>query len=213
MMDKNFWKLKPITKKRFISDLQKLGIKKGMNLLVHSSLKRIGKIKGGAETIIDILLELIGPKGTLMAPTHTWNTVGSHQPVFHVDKTPSHVGYFTEALRKRKDAVRSLHPCHSVVAVGPKAKFFTEGQLQVNTPCPKKSPYGKLIRDPHGYILFLGVDLEYNTSFHAIEQEVKIPGLLTRHKEALFVIDTQGILHSTFHFRHANRFIRYFRDM
>ena len=211
--NKPFWNSLLLTKKELAVDLKKLGLKKNMNLLVHSSLRRIGEIKGGAKAVMDCLLEIIGPKGTLMVPTHTWDTINSKQPVFHVNKTPSHVGYLTEAVRLHPDAVRSLHPCHSVAAIGPKAEFFTAGQLQADTPCPKESPYGRLIRDPDGYILFFGVDLEYNTCYHAVEQEVKVPGLLTNHREQLFVIDKQGKLHCSPQHRHAPNFQRFFGDM
>ncbi len=209
----SFWNSLKLTRKELAADLRKLGLKKGMNLFVHSSLRRIGKIKGDAETVIDCLLEITGPEGTLMVPAHTWDTVNSNQPVFHVDKTPSHVGFLTEAVRMRPDAVRSLHPCHSVAAIGPKAEFFTAGQLEVDTPCPEESPYARLLRDPDGYILFLGVDLEYNTCCHAIEEEAGVPGLLTNHREQLFVIDKQGKLHASPQHRHALSFQRFFRDM
>ncbi len=203
-----------MTKTQLAKDLKKLGVRKDIDLLVHSSLKRIGKIDGAAEAVIDCLLGLIGPTGTLMAPTHTWGTVNAAQPIFDVRRTPSHVGYFTEAVRKRPEAIRSLHPCHSVAAIGPRAEFYTAGQLEVDTPCPAKSPYGRLIREVNGYILFLGVDLEYNTCYHAIEEEAKVPGLLTEHQEELQVIDETGTMHACPHYRHAEPGPqRFFRDM
>ena len=48
------------------ADFRKLGIKEGMNLLVHSSLRRIGKVAGGADAVIDALLDVLGAEGTLM---------------------------------------------------------------------------------------------------------------------------------------------------
>ena len=44
-------------KATLVKQFQALGIKPGMTLLVHSSLRRVGKVDGGADTIIDALLE------------------------------------------------------------------------------------------------------------------------------------------------------------
>jgi aminoglycoside 3-N-acetyltransferase len=180
--------------------------------MVHSSLSRVGPVTGGAGAVIDTLLALIGPKGTLMMPTHTWSTVNARQPVFHAVRTPSIVGYLTEAFRKRSGAIRSLHPCHSVAAVGPRAEFFTAGQLAVDTPCPPESPYGRIMRDPASAILFLGTDLNCNTCYHALEEEAGYPALLTADREDLVVIDGCGVQHPSPQHRHAEIFQRFYSD-
>ena len=50
-------------KNSLIADFKALGIKPGMNLLTHSSLRRIGPVDGGADTVIDALLEVLGKDG------------------------------------------------------------------------------------------------------------------------------------------------------
>ena len=72
--------LEVILEARQVAELRALGVRPGMNLLVHSSLKRLGPVDGGAEAVIDALLEAIDPGGTLMMPTHTWKVVTSSQP-------------------------------------------------------------------------------------------------------------------------------------
>ena len=201
-----------MTGKELSASLAALGVKPGMNILDHSSLNRIGPVDGGAGGVIDSLISLIGPVGTLIMPTHTWGTVNARQPVFHVVRTASIVGYLTEAFRKRPGAVRSLHPCHSVAAYGPRAAFFTGGQLAVDTPCPPESPDGRIMRDPAGMILFLGTDLDCNTCYHALEEEAGYPGLLTADREALIVIDAAGIMHESPQHRHAEPFQRFYSD-
>ena len=47
----------PITKNRIIQDLSLLGVKPGMAIIVHSSLKSIGWVCGKEVSIIDGLLE------------------------------------------------------------------------------------------------------------------------------------------------------------
>ena len=141
-----------MNKEQLIKQLKAIGIKEGMDLMVHSSLKRVGYVDGGPDTIIDALLEILGPDGTLMMSTVS-GSVTPKQPVYHSDHTPSSVGYLSNVFRKRDNVIRSLHPVHSIAAFGPKAEFYTKGHLQANTPWSPDSPYGKLMRN-NAHILF-----------------------------------------------------------
>ena len=116
-----------------VEDFRALGIRPGMSLLVHSSLRRLGPVAGGADTVIDALLSVLGPEGTLMMSAVSGN-VNENQPVFDVRLTPATVGTLPNVFRKREGVIRSLHPIHSVAALGPKAEFFTGGHLECNTP-------------------------------------------------------------------------------
>lgn len=197
-------------KNKFIEDLKEIGVREGMSLLVHSSLKRTGPVEGGPGAIIDALSEAIRPNGTLLMPTIS-ASVNPSQPVFHVDKTPSSVGYLTNVFRQKKGVLRSLHPVHSAAAMGPKAEFYTRDHLSANTPWSPESPYGKLMRN-NGWILFLGVNVSVNTCFHALEIEALIPGIHTEQADTLFVIDYDGVLHEKEHRWHSET-TRYFVDM
>ena len=66
-------KSKHIELKDLIKDLKNFCIKEGEILLVHSSLKSMGFVLGGGKTIIQALLEVIGPEGTLVIPTFPYN--------------------------------------------------------------------------------------------------------------------------------------------
>ena len=201
-------------KQVFTEDLKNLGLKKGMNLLVHSSLRNIGANdkKAGADMAIDSILDIIGPGGTLMAPTVS-GSVRPDQPVFHAEHTPSTVGFFTEALRKRPDAVRSLHPVHSVAAIGPAADFFIAGHAKANTPWSPDTPYGRILRDENSGILFLGVNLNYNSCFHALEIEARLPGMHTPESTILHVIDKKNSMFEVEHHWHHPLTRRLFPDM
>lgn len=190
-----------MTKAEFAQQVAAIGVKPGMNLLVHSSLKRVGPVEGGADAIIDALQEVLGPEGTLMMSTVSGN-VNPEQPVFHVEHTPSTVGVLGNVFRKRPGAVRSLHPVHSIVATGPKAEFFTEGHLEASTPWSPDSPYGKLMRSD-GFILFLGANFDANTCIHAIEIEARVPGLHTKETSTLHVTGYDGKVRGIEHHWHA----------
>jgi len=196
-----------LTKAQFMEELRAIGVKQGMNLLVHSSLKRLGPVEGGAEVIVDAFREVLGPDGTLIMPTVS-GSVNPTQPVFHVAHTPSTVGALTNYFRKLPGAVRSLHPVHSVAAMGPKAEFFIQGHLQANTPWSPDSPYGKLMRN-NGFLLFLGTSFAANTCIHAIEIEARVPGLHTEETTTLQVIDYDGSQYEIEHHWHARKRVCY----
>ena len=196
-----------LTKQELIEQFKAIGVKQGMSLLVHSSLKRVGPVEGGPDTIIDALLETLGPEGTLMMSTVS-GSVNPNQPVFHVLHTPSSVGYLSNVFRKQKNVIRSLHPVHSLVGLGPKADFFTSGHLEANTPWSPDSPYGKLMRN-NGHILFLGVNFECNTCMHALEIEARVPGLHTKETTTLIVFDADGVSHEIEHHWHSRKKSKY----
>ena len=184
-----------------VKDFRALGIRPGMDLLVHSSLRRLGPVEGGADTVIDALLEVLGPEGTLMMSTVSGN-VTENQPVFDVRHTPSTVGTLSNVFLKREGVIRSLHPVHSVAALGPRAEFFTGGHLECSTPWSPGSPYGKLMRNK-GFILFLGTNFTCNTCIHALEIEARVPGLHTRETSPLYIHDYEGNVRVIQHHWHA----------
>jgi aminoglycoside 3-N-acetyltransferase len=151
------------------ASLQHLGLARGDVLLVHSSLRALGGVEGGADAVADTFLDLVGPEGLLVVPTHTWDTVNDRQPVWHETYTPSHTGILTNVVRKRPGAIRSLHPTHSVAALGNRAAEFCAGHENDGSPCSPTSPYGRLL-DWGGKIVLLGVDLTRCTYFHCLEE-------------------------------------------
>ncbi|MBE6612809.1 MAG: AAC(3) family N-acetyltransferase, partial [Ruminococcaceae bacterium] len=60
------------TKSSLISDLRAMGVLSTDAILVHSSMKSIGEVEGGADTVLDAFMEYFAD-GLFMMPTHTWN--------------------------------------------------------------------------------------------------------------------------------------------
>jgi aminoglycoside 3-N-acetyltransferase len=156
--------------------LRDLGLAPGDAVLVHSSLSSLGYVEGGADAVIDALLGAVGPDGTVLVPTLTGSQGldADHPPVYGPHATPCWTGRIPETFRQRPDAVRSLHPTHSVAAIGARAHELTAGHEHSLTPCGPDSPYGRLARSG-GYILLLGVGHEVNTTFHLVEEIVGVP--------------------------------------
>jgi aminoglycoside 3-N-acetyltransferase len=161
---------------RMLEDLRALGIRENGVLLVHASLRSLGKVEGGAETVIQVLLEALGDNGTLLLPALSYETVGAENPCFNARKTPSCVGALPEYFRQREGTLRSIHPTHSVCSVGKRAGDILSDHNNDTTPCGSNSPFHKL-PDCDGQILFLGCGLRPNTSIHAIEELSEPPYL------------------------------------
>jgi aminoglycoside 3-N-acetyltransferase len=161
-------------------DLLALGVCPGGLLLVHSSLRSLSQhgapCPGGPEAVIRVLLEAIGPEGTLLMPALTFERVTPDNPVFDIRYTPSNVGIIPETFRMMPGTLRSLHPTHSVCAAGPLAGELIEAHAADITPCGPNSPFRALV-ERGGQILFLGCGLEANTTMHAVE-ELLVPPYL-----------------------------------
>ena len=173
--------------------LRRLGIAAGDCVLLPSSLKSFGHVEGGAGAVIDALLEAVGSEGTVMVPTLTGRREDSAAcpPVFDVRNTPCWTGLIPETFRKRPRAVRSLHPTHSVAAIGPQAEFLTEDHLKSPTPCGPDSPYMRLA-ELDGKVAFLGVTLYCCTLLHTVEELAQSPYHLMPDLAAASITDYQG---------------------
>ena len=62
-----------VTKEDIKKGLKRLGLKRGDIVGVHSSLSSFGYVEGGADAVIDALLETVGEEGTIMMPTYSAN--------------------------------------------------------------------------------------------------------------------------------------------
>ena len=106
----------PVVSRSEIRDgLLSMGIEPGAVVLVHSSLSAFGYVDGGADAVIDALLEALGPSGTLVMPTFTWGAFHAQKRVeFDVRNTPCETGRIPETFRMRPGVLRDVHVCHSI---------------------------------------------------------------------------------------------------
>jgi aminoglycoside N3'-acetyltransferase len=189
-----------VDKAQIVKDLKGIGIKEGDNILVHSSLKSIGFVEGGADTVIDALTDALSCDGTLAMPSFSicrtnlmLGTLESNT-IFNPMETPSTVGRITEIFRQKKGVFRSIHPTHSICAFGAKARWITEGHDKCGTTFGKGSPFYKIM-ELDGKILGLGVDLGRITFCHVIEDvfdNYPVPVYLDKEYKSK-VIDRDGV--------------------
>lgn len=173
-------------KEDFIKDLENMGLDRRDALMVHSSFKSVGEVEGGADTVVDALMEYFS-EGLLMMPTHTWKQMGEQYPVFNPQTEEACVGIIPNRFRIREGVVRSLHPTHSIAAYGKDAAEYVKGEELLKTPCAPNGCWGRLA-DINAKILLLGVTHIRNTYIHAIEEIYDVPGRLTE-KPVLFYVE------------------------
>ena len=185
------------TKESLISDLEKSGINPRGTLLVHSSCKSVGECTDRGDTIIDAFIEYMRD-GLLIFPTHTWDVIPVKETVYDPENMPSCVGILTNLFLKRGGVVRSLHPTHSVAAIGKDAEEFTAGEELTRSPCSRQGCYGKLY-DRRAQILFLGCDLSKNTFLHGVEEWNNITDRLTEKPREMYIKTSGGLIPCPMH--------------
>ena len=191
-----------ITKDQLKKDLEKLGIKPTDTLLIHSSMKAIGPVEGGADAVLDMLMDYFRDEGLLVFPTLSYGEVNAAQPIFDVRKTPSCVGILPQLFRQRPGVIRSLHPTHSLAAFGRDAAEFTAGHEKALTPAPEGSPWWRLL-ERSGKILFIGTGISCNTFLHGVDEWLEIPDLRSREPQYLEAVDYNGQVHPMPQYRHC----------
>lgn len=177
-------------KEDLLADIKKMGIDPHGTILIHSSMKSIGEVEGGGDTVIDAWCEYM-KDGLLIFPTHTWNILKDENPVYDMVRTPSRVGILTNLFLKRPGVARSVHPTHSVAAIGKGASAYLKSDLNVNTPCGRAGCWGKLI-DLQAEILFLGCTLRSNTFIHGVEEWNQVPDRISKTTRPITVIPENG---------------------
>ncbi|MEW5977968.1 MAG: AAC(3) family N-acetyltransferase [Acidobacteriota bacterium] len=144
--------------------------------MVHSSFKEYSGFQGSLEGIIDVFQHSVSPGGNLMMvslpyTSYTYEYLRDLR-CFDVRKTPSRMGLISEAFRRRRDVLRSLHPTHPVLAWGPKASWIVADHETATYPCGKGTPYEKLAQ-VRGKVLFFDTVFFVFTFFHYLEELVK----------------------------------------
>jgi aminoglycoside 3-N-acetyltransferase len=175
------------------ADFAALGVRPGMIVMVHSSLRQVGWTVGGPVTVIRALLQELGPEGTLVMPAESpqvsdpagwsdervkpqWHdTIREHLPVFDPQTTPTTMGALAEAFRTYPGTRRSIHPLVSVCANGCRAAQIT-AQHALEFCEGRGTPFEKLY-DLDAHTLLLGVGFNRCTSLHYAESLV--PGRRT----------------------------------
>ncbi|MGC9317471.1 MAG: AAC(3) family N-acetyltransferase [Armatimonadota bacterium] len=163
-----------VTQSDILKGLREVGIQDGDVVLAHSSLSAFGWVEGGADTVIDALLETVGEAGTVVVPTFTWGAFhDAETAVLDLERTPvkDEVGIIPETFRQRPEARRSTHICHSVAAIGPHTEdVMGEGRSSFG----EGSTFDGLYQ-LDAWCLMLGVGFTSCTALHGVEELAQVP--------------------------------------
>jgi aminoglycoside 3-N-acetyltransferase len=180
-----------VTKAALVDGLRAVGIRPGDVVLVHSSLRSLGFVVGGAQAAVDALLEAVGRTGTVVVPTHSdpwsepshwdpkppegwFDTIRASMPPFHPRLTPTtRMGAVVECMRRYPGFRRSWHPRVSFGGIGPRIDEVL-AEHAVPSGFGEQSPLGKLYA-ADASILLLGVGHANSSALHLAEHRALWP--------------------------------------
>ncbi len=178
-----------ITREKILNQLKSFHIPEGRPVIVHSSLKAIGEIEGGAETLLSALIEHFARgRGLVCVPTHTWASM-----VLDLKNPDSCIGVLPKIAAAHPLAVRTLHPTHSISVFGERERVqeFIKNEAYVNSPTSPEGCYGNIYKDD-GYVLLIGVNHTKNTFIHCVEEMLEVSDRLTKEKAEATIIHKNG---------------------
>jgi aminoglycoside 3-N-acetyltransferase len=163
-----------VTRERLIEDLERLRLPADAVLLVHTSLKRLGYVEGGAKSVIEALIEVVVRRrgGTLAMPCYSLHgsmhaTLASGR-VFDVRSAPCNLGAIPEAFRRYPGVRRSVHPTHSIAALGYRADWITGNHHLCGSTFGEGSPMVRMM-ELDGLLAGLCTSLGTVTFYHCLE--------------------------------------------
>jgi len=196
-----------ITRSQIVAQLRTLGVEPGDILEVHSSLRSMGKVVGGADAVVLALLDAVGPGGTIVA------VVSMHDNSYHLHEWPeerqeayrrelppfdmgrstarSDHGFLAERIRTWPGALRSTHPEAGVAAIGDRAAWIVD-------PHPDDFAFGQgtpfdRIKLAGGKVMMLGAPLGTITMLHHAETIADVPAKRLVSYEIPVQVDGQTI--------------------
>ena len=180
-----------VSRSRLAGDLGNLGLEPGGVVMVHCRMSALGRVAGGAETVVRALLDAVGPEGTLMAytgwqdePPDGLDKLDEEERRIYVEEHPAYDprvalsrrdhGRIPEALRTWPGSRHSGHPEAGVAALGPLAEALT-AEHPYDDAYGIGTPYARLV-ELGGRVLVLGAPLDTVTLVHHAEAVAGIPG-------------------------------------
>ena len=170
--------------------IKAMGILPTDTVLIHTSMRAVGEVEGGADGVIDAFQEYL-QDGLFLVPTHTWANVNRNSPTYDVRSAIPCIGTLPRVAAFRRDGIRSLHPTHSIWATGKNAADFIQNEEDAGTPGASGFAWDRLA-EVNAKILLLGVGLDKNTFIHAVEEAADVPDRLEQESWDVTIFDWEG---------------------
>jgi aminoglycoside 3-N-acetyltransferase len=172
----------PVTRSRLIGDLERLGVLPGV-AMVHASLRSLGWVVGGSQTVIEALLARLGPDGTLCAQA-SWEDIpfghagwpDDWRDAYEAELPPfdpilsaaaPYEGRLAERIRTWPGACRSANPATGIAAIGARGGDLIAAHL-LDDGFGRDTPYERLV-DWGGQVVLLGAPLRSISLLHHAE--------------------------------------------
>ncbi len=157
--------------------LRRLGLEKGQVVEIHSSLSSFGWVTGGPSTVVDALIRVVGPEGSILmsaypvskllplsAEEKAWGILAKVQTYGEEYRGPTGMGVIADEFCRRPGTV--LGPTwHRVCAWGRYARQLSQGY--------------HVLLEMGGWVLLLGVDIRRCSCMHQAEK-APLPPEITR---------------------------------
>jgi aminoglycoside 3-N-acetyltransferase len=161
------------------------GVRESSVLLVHTSFRAVGPVKGGPIGLIEALQTALGPGGTLVMPSMS----DDDDHVFDPATTPClGMGIVADTFWRLPGVLRSDSP-HAFAARGAHAAAIAK-EHPVDVPHGPDSPVGR-VHDLGGDVLLLGVGHDSNTTIHLAEN---LAGVRYRRPKSLMAREGSTIV-------------------
>lgn len=177
------------TRRQLAADLRSLGLVENDAVMVHAAVSRVGPVLGGADALVDAVLDVIGPGGTLVnyqdweLTVDVWDSAGRVRAEFRDDMPPfdpmtarparDH-GIIATTIATRHGVRRSGNPGAGVAALGARAEEFTADH-RLDYGYGEGTPFAHLVATG-GRVLMIGAPLDTMTLLHHAEHLADLPG-------------------------------------
>ena len=175
----------PLSKKTLYECFKKMDLNPSDDIVIHSSLSSLGFVIGGAQTVVEVIIDFF-KEGTILMPAHTgdlsdpmfWENppvkkewvedIRTFMPAFDPYLTPTRgMGKIADVFKSHPLTVRSNHPQTSFCAHGVSKAFYCENH-ELTPMFGLNSPLGRLYQKG-GKILLLGASFSSCSAFHVSE--------------------------------------------
>jgi len=174
-----------VTPDELTGGFQRLGLTDGDQVVLHTSLRNVGEIHGGAAMVLHRLLRMLGERGTLLMPTFTsvarhssthddytkpgcWceGIESRHLPFIPELQPDKNLGELAHRLCSWPSSRRTRHPAYSFVSVGKETDNLMRNSSLLDPLQPLRA---FLNQDPK--VVVLGIGLDSVSALHIAEQQ------------------------------------------
>jgi aminoglycoside 3-N-acetyltransferase len=172
---------KPLTQKDIVDDLRRLGLERGEAVEVHSSLGRMGFVEGGAPTVINALMDVVGEEGAIVMSAYL---VTLPLPLTDEEKKKGIIAKVRK-LDENTDCRTGMGVIADTFCKLP-GTYLGKG---INRVCAwgrdaELHSHGyEYLLSVDGWVLLIGVDINRCSCMHTAEDKVGLPEELTAHFE------------------------------